>query len=116
MVHQGQSPQPSAFRFFCPYRQVMGITTLSTLLHFASDEKHADKHILGMHQELADALPDGVVPIAIDPCGSMIAFDFRVVGKLESATGPFVVLLDLESRGEDGTQPSEDHNCFFALL
>lgn len=46
----------------------MGITTLSTLLHFASDEKHADKHILGMHQELADALPDGVVPIAIDPC------------------------------------------------
>ncbi|ELR20122.1 SMI1 / KNR4 family protein [Acanthamoeba castellanii str. Neff] len=100
--HQGQTATPAIFKFFSADSEAYDATSLSTLFHFVpEDADRAQYHVVAMHDLLKDRLPEGVIPIGDDPGGGYVAFDYRVVGKVEGATGPYVVFLDHEAEEDD---------------
>lgn len=80
MAHQGQTPNPSLFRFYNAEEDATDATPLNTLFHFSPDvgEREGDYNILAMYESLRDRLPEGVVPIGEDP-GAMATTGVRMV-------------------------------------
>lgn len=66
--HQGQTATPAIFKFYSADSEAYDATSLSVLFHFVpEDPDRAQYHVVAMHDQLKDRLPEGVVPIGEDP-------------------------------------------------
>ncbi|KMT63017.1 SMI1/KNR4 family protein [Paenilisteria newyorkensis] len=86
-INNGASLEPELFELETGVEKVFG-----TLLSF---DKESDEFILDVFNDYKAALPADVIPIAFDPAGNLICFDYK-----NSEVSPTVVYWNHENAGE----------------
>ena len=94
LQHQGETPEPSVFRYGDGYSSV-----LNELYHF-EDSPAASSQRAAQASLETGGVPAGIVAFAGDPAGNHLCFDFRA-----DPDAPTVVILDYEAGGGNPLLP-----------